>query len=72
MLIFAAVAAIVTEPFTDELAAGDVTVTSNDDPAGLVVEPPEELPLEPELDPDPELEPDPELDPEPPSLGAHP
>ena len=59
---------MVTEPFTDWLTEGDVTLTSIGDPEGLVTEPPEEpLPEpEPELDPepDPELEPEPELLPE--------
>jgi hypothetical protein len=70
LLVCAAVAAIVTEPFTDSLRDGDVTVTSIGDPEGLVTEPPEEPLPEPPPEPEPPLpeldpEPEPELDPEP-------
>jgi hypothetical protein len=72
LLVCAAVAAIVTEPFTDALLDGDVTVTSIGDPDGLVTAPPEELPPEPEpeLEPELELEPEPELEPELPPDGV--
>lgn len=62
LLVCCAVALMVTEPLTDALADGEVTVTSNGDPAGLLVEDPDE-PL-PEPDPDPEVDPEPEPDPE--------
>jgi hypothetical protein len=47
--------------------SGKVTVTSRDDPAGLVTPLPEEPEPELEPEPDPELvpEPEPELEPEP-------
>ena len=66
MLVCCALAFTVTDPLTDALADGAVTVTSNGDPAALVVEAPED-PL-PELEPDPdepEDDPEPEVDPPP-------
>ena len=59
---------MLTEPFTDWLDEGDVTVTNKSDPAGLVVDPPEEPEPEPEPDPEPEPVPLPEPEPVP---GAH-